>query len=228
MGERGGSTRSVIGQFVSLVAFLGTFLGENCEVVLHDTSTKEKSVLAIANGHISGRKEGAPLTDLALKFVKNKDYEKQDWVMGYTTHTHDGLPLHSATYFIRDGGGELAGMLCLNMDMSDMVQARDMLNRVIAAIGFESENAKRSLGDRGHTETFSGSMEELTENLIRRAVAETHIPPDRMTPTEKMEIMATLNAQGVFLLKGAIRGVAEHLAASEATIYRYLQKLNEE
>jgi len=68
----------------------------------------------------------------------------------------------------------------------------------------------------------------LTENLIRQVVAEAHIPPDRMTTAEKMEIMAKLNAHGVFLLKGTIRVVAEHLAASEATIYRYLQKLNEQ
>jgi predicted transcriptional regulator YheO len=220
------STRSAIRQFVPLVAFLGAFLGENCEVVLHDASAKEKSVLAIANGHISGRREGAPLTDLALKFVVNREYEKRDWVMGYTTRTRDGRPLHSATYFIRGDDGELAGMLCLNMDISDLLQARDMLNKVIGAVGLEPSKAELNPDHAAHTETFSGSMEELTENLIRRVVAEAHIPPERMTVDEKMGIMSTLNAHGVFLLKGAIRVVAEHLAASEATIYRYLQKLN--
>lgn len=227
MGEKRSSKPSKLRQFVPFVAFLGTFLGENCEVVLHDTSTKENSVLAIANGHISGRKEGAPLTDLALKFLVNKEYERQDWVMGYTTRSRDGLPLHSATYFIREEDGQLAGMLCLNMDTSDLVLARDMLNKVITAAGFESTREKSGSDEVVHTETFSGSMEELTENLIRRVVTEAHIPPDRMTTAEKMEIMATLNAHGVFLLKGSIRVVAEHLAASEATIYRYLQKLNE-
>lgn len=228
MGGKSNSACSTIRQFVPLVAFLGAFLGENCEVVLHDASAKEKSVLAIANGHISGRREGAPLTDLALKFVVNREYEKRDWVMGYTTRTSDGNPLHSATYFIREDNGELAGMLCLNMDTSDLVQARDMLNKVIAAVGFESAKAKQSPDHAAHTETFSGSMEELTENLIRRVVAEAHIPPERMTIAEKMGIMSTLNSHGVFLLKGSIRVVAEYLAASEATIYRYLQKLNEQ
>lgn len=226
MGEKKTSTRSLVRQFVPLVAFLGAFLGERCEIVLHDTSTKEKSVLAIANGHISGRREGAPLTDLALKFVVNKDYEKHDWVMGYTTRTSDGRPLHSATYFIREDDGELVGMLCLNMDTSDLLQARDILNKVIAAAGLESSQAKGNPEQAGHTETFSGSMEELTENLIRRVVTEANVPPERMTVAEKMGIMATLDSHGVFLLKGSIRVVAEYLAASEATIYRYLQKLN--
>lgn len=226
MGENSNSACSTVRQFVPLVAFLGAFLGENCEIVLHDISTKEKSVLAIANGHISGRSEGAPLTDLALKFVVNKDYEKRDWVMGYITRTSDGRPLHSATYFIREADGGLAGMLCLNMDTSDLVMARDMLNKVIDAVGCESSSSKGNPEQAAHTETFSGSMEELTENLIRRVVSEAHIPPERMTVAEKMGIMSTLDSHGVFLLKGSIRVVAEHLAASEATIYRYLQKLN--
>ena len=185
---------------------------------MRDSATRhieEKSVLAIANGHISGRSEGAPLTDLALKFVVNKDYEKRDWVMGYITRTSDGRPLHSATYFIREADGGLAGMLCLNMDTSDLVMARDMLNKVIDAVGCESSSSKGNPEQAAHT-----------ENLIRRVVSEAHIPPERMTVAEKMGIMSTLDSHGVFLLKGSIRVVAEHLAASEATIYRYLQKLN--
>ncbi|WP_419785438.1 helix-turn-helix transcriptional regulator [Pseudodesulfovibrio sp.] len=228
MVRKSDSSRSVVQRFIPLVSFLGTFFGENCEVVLHDTSAKEKSVLAIANGHISGRREGAPLTDLALKFVVNKEYEKQDWVMGYTTRSSDGRPLHSATYFIRGDNGELAGMMCLNMDTSELMQARDLLDKVIAAAGIESAKAKDVSINAAHTETFSGSMEELTEELIRRVVSEAHIPPERMTTAEKMGVMSILNSHGVFLLKGSIRVVAEHLVASEATIYRYLQKLNEQ
>jgi predicted transcriptional regulator YheO len=46
-----------------------------------------------------------------------------------------------------------------------------------------------------------------------------------MTPDEKIAIVRTLNDKGVFLLKGAVAVVARHLAASEATVYRYLQRV---
>ncbi|WP_147819795.1 helix-turn-helix transcriptional regulator [Salidesulfovibrio onnuriiensis] len=213
----------VIDTYVPLVEFLGGFLGSNCEVVLHDTSTKEKSVLAIANSHITGRKVGAPLTDLALRFVVEKEYEHRDWVMGYITRSKDDRPLRSATFFIRDADRELAGMLCLNMDVSDVVNARDMLERVIQTMGLDDATVKDTFD---HSETFSDSIEGLTENLIVQVVNGAEIPPERMTAAEKMDIVRTLDERGVFLLKGTVAVVADQLASSEATIYRYLQKIH--
>ena len=49
---------------------------------------------------------------------------------------------------------------------------------------------------------------------------------DRLTQDEKMEIMDILNRKGVFLLKGSVSHVAQTLHSSEASIYRYLGKLN--
>ena len=49
---------------------------------------------------------------------------------------------------------------------------------------------------------------------------------DRLTQDEKMEIMDILNRKGVFLLKGSVSYVAKELHSSEASIYRYLGKLN--
>lgn len=227
----GGIKLRKIDNYVPFVEFLGTFLGENCEVVLHDATSKEKSVLAIANGHISGRGVGAPLTDLALKFLVDEVYRKQDWMMGYTTEGRTGHILHSATYFIKDCEGELLGMLCLNMDTSDMLAARDLINKVINSAGFERSVKKEEFtslsGGDGDSETFPNSMEDLTESLIVRVISDTNILPERMTSDEKMDVVSTLNERGVFMLKGAIKDVAKHLVVSEATVYRYLQKVND-
>ena len=224
MPQESGSQR-VIDRYIPLVDFLGVFLGKRCEVVLHDIDVKEQSVLAIANGHISGRKVGAPLTDLSLQFVQSKKYEKSDWVMGYSTQAKDGSPLHSATYFIRENDGSLAGMLCLNMAVSELVEAKNLLEKFIDAAGLEDARAKSEVLDDKTTETFTDNIEELTEGIISSVVEQAEISPDRMTTSEKMQIMSILNERGVFLLKGAIGLVADKLAASEATIYRYLQKL---
>lgn len=214
-----------IHKFVPLVEFLGAFLGENYEVVLHDVSEGDRSVLAIANSeNISGRKVGAPLTDLALKFVVEREYEKRDWAMGYMTQAKDGSPLHSATYFIREDGGELAGLLCLNMHISDFVKARDTIDRLLG--GFSCQSPQNGVGDISLTESFSSSVEDLTGQLILQIVQEKAVPPERMTTDEKIDLVRILNERGVFLLKGAVHVVAEHLSSSEPTIYRYLQKLS--
>lgn len=49
-------------QYIKLTEFLGLALGPDYEVVLHDLTNKDHSIIAIANSHISGRKLGAPLT----------------------------------------------------------------------------------------------------------------------------------------------------------------------
>ncbi len=109
--------------------------------------------------------------------------------MGYTTEGRNGHILHSATYFIKDSEGELLGMLCLNMDTSDMLAARDLINKVIHSAGFDrsvrKEDYAASAVEEEHSETFPKSMEDLTESLIVRVISDTNILPERMTPEEK-------------------------------------------
>lgn len=54
-------------QYVKLTEFLGHTLGPDYEVALHDLTDRNRSIVAIANSHVSGRKLGAPLTNTALK-----------------------------------------------------------------------------------------------------------------------------------------------------------------
>lgn len=219
-------SKKTIARYVSLVHFLGAFLGETCEVILHDIENKEESVVAIANGHISGRTVGAPLTDLALQLVMEKKYKESEWCTGYGAYSLDNVPLHSATYFIKNDDGSLAGLLCLNMDVSNLVQAQDMLENVLKKMNVDVPFMKGE-SDSGVCceESFTDNIEELTEGIIRSVVEQATVLPERMTTAEKMQIMRTLHGKGVFLLKGSIGMIAKKLAASEATIYRYLQNI---
>lgn len=215
---------STLERFIPIVDFLGAFLGADCEVVLHDATRPDSSVLAIANSHISGRRVGSPITDMALRLIKDGTWMTAPFITGYKTQSKDGRQLHSATYFIREDDGSLAGMLCLNMDAAPLIEARDLLDRFISRARMEKP---RSDAENGHPlETFAESLEDLTSSIIQQAVNGADIPPDRMTADEKIAIVRTLNEKGVFLLKGAVAVVARHLAASEATVYRYLQRVS--
>lgn len=219
-------SQKTIARYIPLVHFLGEFLGERCEVILHDLENKEKSVVAIANGHISGRTVGAPLTDLALQLVMEKKHNEAGWCTGYGAYSHDNIPLHSATYFIKNEDGSLSGLLCLNMDVSKLVQAHDILEGVLKTMNADIPFLK----GENHSgicceESFTDNIEELTEGIIQSTIEQATVPPERMTTAEKMEIMRTLHSKGVFLLKGSIGMIAKRIAASEATIYRYLQNI---
>ena len=97
----------------TLVSFLGEALGPDYEVVLHDLPSEEGTIAAIVNNNISGRTEGAPLSNMALRFIHGKVYEKQPYVAGYQGASQAKGRLRSSTMFIKDGS-ERDGMLCIN------------------------------------------------------------------------------------------------------------------
>ncbi len=211
-------------QFIPLVTFLGTFLGKDCEVVLHDISRPDKSVVAIANSHISGRRVGSPITDMALQLIQAGVWKQKSFITRYKTQTRNGHPLYSATYFICEDGDILAGMLCLNMDTSSLLQAQALIERTIQRGRLEEPRPEQEHSSM--LETFAESLEDLTTSITRQVITSNPISPERMTPEEKMAIVRTLHDKGVFLLKGAVADVARHLFTSEATIYRYLQRIS--
>ena len=112
-------------QYIKVTEFLGLTLGPDYEVALHDMTDKNRSIIAIANNHISGRDVGAPLTNVALKILMDKSYETQDYRLHYCGMSAKGKVLRSSTMFIKQNG-KLIGMLC-----------RQLLDRTPAVCGAE-------------------------------------------------------------------------------------------
>ena len=73
---------------------------------------------------------------------------------------------------------------------------------------------------------YPTSIAGATASIVSQVVEDYPVEVDRLTQDEKMEIMDILNRKGVFLLKGSVSHVAQALHSSEASIYRYLGKLN--
>lgn len=207
-----------LNSYIGLVDFLADFLGTDAEVVLHDMTDLENSVIAIRNNHISGRQVGAPATDLVLKILKNKKYDNYNYLSNYKGTSQLGKPLKSATFFIRNEKNKIEGMLCINMDVEKMSQVKDYIEQLL---GFKEEQDNND----PISETLSQSAQELTLGSIQKVVDSFSIPPERMDQDEKIAIIRELSEKGVFLIKGAVGQAAQALKVSEPTIYRYLGKL---
>ena len=207
----------VLDKYKILVEFLAKVLGENCEVVLHDVNDFENSIIAIENGYISGRKVGDALTDLALNILNDQEKLESDYLTNYTGKTFDGKELKSSTYFIKEEE-EVLGMLCINIDVSKYIEARDLLNSFIG----NQKNIEEKNDDQDFSENFTSSIEELIDSMIENSIGNSEIPPQRMTAEEKKEITKKLDDKGVFLLKNSVSKVAKKLHTSDATVYRYL------
>lgn len=125
------SGNAFVEQYVPLVEFLGQAMGPNVEIVLHDLDVPDKSIVAIANSHISGRELGGPVTDFALWFMKQGDAARVPMMTGYRAVNAEGRICRSSSYFLRDATNHMRAMLCINVDITELVQIRNSANFLI-------------------------------------------------------------------------------------------------
>ena len=205
-------------KYIPLVDFLAEVFGDDAEVVLQDVSDFNNSVISIRNNHISGRKLGAPATNLVLK-VMNGNFTDKNYVTNYRGVSAVGKVVRSSTYFIKDDKNVVVGMLCINIDIDKLVQLKNHLDGILK---LPEEIFEKT------TERFSVSAEGLASDSIETILEESGMSPERMSQEEEMEVVYKLDKNGVFLVKGSICKVASVLNVSNATIYRYLSKIRRE
>lgn len=216
--------------YTRLVEFLGQALGPDYEVALHDMSRKSPSVVALANGQISGRTIGAPPTNIALQIMAERSYENRDSLVNYRGTSAAGKALRCSTFFIKDERGQLQGMLCINFDDSRYSELSQKVFALCHPDDFVKSNIAISslppLGESGGQENFYASIGAAVEDALISVMNSDDVPPERLTQEEKLKVISLLEQKGIFMLKGAVIEVAKKLACSQASIYRYLSKLN--
>ncbi len=109
--------------------------GSNCEVVVHEISehSTQRSICAIENGHISGRKLGDGPSQVVLEQLSKADGNPEDHLC-YLTRTPDGKLLKSSSVYIRDGEGKVAAIFCINFDISALAMAEQSLHLLTSAV----------------------------------------------------------------------------------------------
>ena len=119
-------TEQMLRQYSQLVEFLGLALGPDYEIVLHEILPENSRVAAIANGSISGRSVGAPITNAALRMIMQKQYETSNYNINYTGRLASGKTIRSSTMFIKDGG-KLVGLIRCVGDGEHIVLVQDLI-----------------------------------------------------------------------------------------------------
>jgi predicted transcriptional regulator YheO len=200
--------------------------GKNCEVLLHDISDIEHSVVSIENGHVTGRKPGAPLTDLGLYFLNSDFFNDTDFIANYQTESKDGKKLKSTSIFIRNKNREIIGFLCINFNMEPLMN----VSREIDEFCHLKNNIKENIAflREEKEETFSDSLDELMERCFSKAQQKIGKDINKMQKDEKIEMVRYLQKHGIFLVKDAIDRIAEKLNVSRFTIYNYLAEIKPE
>lgn len=222
-----------IQRYMKLTEFLGAVLGPDYEVVLHDLRDAQSSIIAIANGHVSGRTIGAPLTSVALQSIVNHSYETQDYRLNYVGVAGQKL-LRSSTFYVKDEEGRLVGMLCINFDDSRYRELSDRILKLRHPDIFVETNfvyndevaAVQATPPAADAESFHSSLTDVTDHVIAEALGARDLGRERLSRKDKLALVEVLNGKGIFMMKGAVKYVAERLGCSQTTIYRYLNRMN--
>jgi predicted transcriptional regulator YheO len=218
---------NVLQKYIPLVDFLGQAMGSNCEVVLHDLTDPENSIIAIANGHISGRKLGGPTTDLVLKVMKEGLEGGKSFIANYNARIKNKDICRSSSYFIKDERNKIVGVLCINVDISNFVETRRLLDNLISCKVQPCLSVKSTADVVEVFEDLQSSIEDVLTAIIDNVLNKYAVTPDRLSLDEKIEVVKRLNENGLFLLKGGLNELARRMQISEPTIYRYLNKIKE-
>jgi len=208
---------TIIKTLIPIVKTISATFGKNCEVVLHDFSGPQHSVITIENGHVTGRKVGDPITDFALTSWREGGFgeTKEDKLLNYKTKTKDGRVLKSSSVFIKDEKNKIVGCLCINYDMTGHLMFQNIINEFCNINELNEEKA----------ETFAHDVDEILDSIIGKAIEEINKPVSLMQKEDNLRVVKTVDKKGAFMIKGSIGQLAQKLNVSRYTIYNYLDEL---
>ncbi|MBP2198168.1 helix-turn-helix transcriptional regulator [Pantoea cypripedii] len=210
----------LIQQLSAVMDAFASVSGHHVEVVLHDLTQPESSVVKIINGHVSGRKPGSSLLDgpendrgfLGLLNLDALPSSTEPAVFpNYPTASLQGTPLRSSTALFKDENGKPALALCFNADNHAIEAARDALAMLLP------QSSSKDEGEAG--------LEEKMDEIIRSCIPPTGQLRTGTSKKEKVEIVRQMQNKGMFIVRGGVEKAAKVLGVTRYTIYNYLDEI---
>jgi predicted transcriptional regulator YheO len=209
----GKTDKITLRSFEPVVEGIARVFGSNCEVVLHSLENTSKSVIKIVNGHVTGRKVGSPLTDVALEILNKAETSENNYSGPYYTKLDDGRLLRSVTTLIRNYQNQPIGLICINFDLS--VSLLDFITELLPKDAESSERVN---------EYFPSTLQDLIHRTLDEVLV--GVSNQRaMSPSEKNKLMVVnLYKRSIFNIKGAVDLVAREMGVSRYTVYNYIRE----
>lgn len=193
--------------------------GETCEVVVLDLSEFEERgsvIVAIENGHITGRSVGDSGTNLGMAVMRGTDREGD--MYNYLTQTKSGRLLRSTTMYIRNAAGIPIGCICINNDITDLMMAENTIKNLTLSHSINKEVK----------EIFVNNVGELVDILIQESLQHVGKPVAMMDKSDKLKALHYLDRKGTLLIKKSSDRICAFFDISKYTFYNYLEEVRTE
>lgn len=205
---------SLLQFYLQLAHGIAVQFGHNCEVVVHDllTNDLEHSIVAIENGHVSGRSVGDGPSHVVLEALQGDRTQLQDH-LAYLTQTTDGKILKSSTIYIRNEDGAAIGIFSINYDITLLLAMEQSLSAFTAAEASKST-----------PEHIACNVADLLDELIQQSVDLIGKPVAFMNKEDKVKAIQFLHDTGAFLITKSGDKVCKFFGISKYTLYSYIDE----
>ncbi len=194
-----------------IAAGIAAQFGSDCEVVVHDLSRHpDHCIVAIENGHVSGRKVGDGASYVVLDQLTQADAQPEDHLC-YLTRTPDGKILKSSTVYIRGAHKKVIAILSINYDVSKLMMVEDAVRSLTSVPGPQTMEPERIV-----------NINDLLDDLITQSVSLVGKPVALMNKDDKVKAIHFLNENGAFLVTKSGDKVAKYFGISKYTLYSYI------
>lgn len=206
--------RAILNSYKAVVDGVSALIGEHCEIVLHSLEDIEHSAICIANGHNTNRQVGSPITDFALRSLRNMQSESVS--KPYFTRAKGNVLMKSVTIAIRNKNQRMIGLLCININLD--VPVSQFIQSFMPTID----------KDETSSVNFASSVEDLVSQTIEKTIEEVNADRNVANNNKNRQIVVSLYEKGIFDIKDAINLVAERLNISRHTVYLYIRQIKQD
>lgn len=201
--------------------------GQEVEVVLHDLTNPEHSVVYVANGEVTDRKVGESFDQLVKQVVLSARLQ-DNFVANYYFTEANGKLIRSSTLLLRDNSKKLVGALCINVDTTKITQQIAQLQAMLPGLQQAVASTKDNVvhNDDLRSENVKNASEEhvvdmvtsIIDNILQGEI------PELLSREEKISKIKFMDSKGIFLMKGSIELVAARLGVNKVAVYSYLDE----
>ncbi len=209
---------------LTLAGMLSKTLGKFMQITVSDT----QKYIFVENVIETEAIVGKAINDNERYFLEDDDIRKLPYVANYKSLSHSMNKLRSSTFFFKDKKGNIEYLLSITANVDEFLYVRDILDVFTNGSPARLPNTpKKTAAAIDKIPKLNLSIHDIIDSVLSEGQKRYDTTVKRMTKSEKQSLIRELHSRGAFLIKGAVTEVASKLNYSEATIYRYLQKLEE-
>ena len=197
---------------------LQKFLGENSEILIHDyRKGYDHTIVYALNAALSGRDVGgSPKGGMITQFGKDIEPMKES-LQTFSNGQKDQF-YKSFTTLIPDENGKIIGAVCVNLDVSDFLNAQRALHAFVQYP--MTHHAPMSDKDALATK----NVDDILQYYMNQAELLVGKPMGLMNKAEKIRALDYLDQKGVFKISKTSVLLCETLKVSKYTLYNYLEE----